>query len=685
MATRAAWESGSEDARVAERLIELFRAGDQPLQAIAVGEEAYLRLRDARWLLLAMDTAVVAKQPQALRRLLEVARRDRSRFDGLEMYWLITAYAATEDGDRVAARQAFERALSINPASVSTRTQVLWFEINGNEKQSLEHHLLQWQRDAESKPAFWMPYAVGLVKIGRPDDALVWYQRQALAKPDDIQWRLSFAFVLAEAGRLSVAQGLRRDIYQRLVGKPGIVETLAPADRRSLLLAQASMARDFAGTASATRVLQDLLARGHRDIDVYSQLVADALAQQDFESAHSWLGRAQADGLVLPAYLVLGIASGRNDRPMLEALLRERSHELIVTDRVTALRRAGRPSDALALIDSSLPPASADTARQLRQLQREIRREQSRSAEVRGESRNIGELDMRQLEIKASQPASWGRATVRLASSALRSDPASTALVVDQNETDLSLAADLSPGGDPLRLVLGTNLRSHDSLAYGGAVWSRGLGGSVRLRVEAQVNALSEESSAMRALGRKDKLSFGISGQPAASTYARLEVAAQRFQTRQGDALGHGWRLEGELGAVLRQGTPSWHVRLSGSTDRNQLRNSLPPYLLGTSLSPFSTVESLISRRFSTLGVGSTLRIGAVDATEREPHGFVDVWLGRQWPANELAYSLRLGGSVPVQAAGTVQVEAHHINVQSGVTGSGKSSQGIAVGYRHAF
>jgi hypothetical protein len=124
---------------------------------------------------------------------------------------------------------------------------------------------------------------------------------------------------------------------------------------------------------------------------------------------------------------------------------------------------------------------------------------------------------------------------------------------------------------------------------------------------------------------------------------------------------------------------------LSGSTDRNQLEGSLPSYLVGTSLSPFSTVESLLSRRFSTLGVGSTLRVGQADGADRAPHGFVDVWVGRQWPANELAYSLRVGAGVPVRATGSVQLEAHHINVQNGVTGSGKSSQGISLGYRHGF
>jgi tetratricopeptide (TPR) repeat protein len=670
---------------VAERLIERFRAGGQPLLAVDVAEQAYERLGAARWLLLAMDTAVQAKQPQALRRLLAVARRDQARFDDSVMYWLITAYAANEDLDRVAARQAYDRALAIEPASVSTRTQVLWFEIGGDDKVNLGRLLDAWQRDADTEPAFWMPYAVGLVKVGRSDESVAWYERQVQAAPGDIQWQLSYAYVLAQAGRPALAQGLRRGIYQRLRDNPGYLNTLTQSDKRVLMLAQASMAREVDGPDAALRVLRDMHAGGYRDAAVYSQLVAAALDLRDFDGAQHWLAMAQGEGHALPAYQVLGIAGGRNDRAALQSLLRERSQELSVTDHVVALRLAGRPSDALGLIDSHLVQAPAAVVLQLRQLRSAIEREQARFVDVRFENRNIGELDIRQRAITASQPTQWGRSTVRLASHALRSEPSSTNIAIAGDETDLSLVADLNAAGDPLRLILGTNLRSHASFAYGGAVWSHGLGGGARVRLEALVNALTEESAAMRALGRKHRLSVGLSVQPSPSTYARLEMAAQRFQTREGDALGRGFRLEGEWGAVLRQGSPIWQVRLSGSTDRNQLEGSLPSSLVGTSLSPFSTVESLLSRRFSTLGVGSTLRVGQADGADRAPHGFVDVWAGRQWPANELAYSLRVGAGVPVRATGSVKLEAHYINVQNGVTGSGKSSQGISLGYRHGF
>jgi tetratricopeptide (TPR) repeat protein len=682
---RVAWEGGSTDVLVVERLIELLKANRQPGQAIEVGEQAYQRLGDARWLVLAMDTALGASRPQDFRRLIGIAKRDEGKFAGLEYYWRLNAYMASENRDRPAARAAYDRALALNPSSVATRAQILWFEIDGNEIDNLGQHLQQWKSDAESDPVFWTPYAVGLVKVNRPDESIPWYERQVGAKPDDVLWQLSYAFVLSEAGRPAEAQGLRRDILRRLKDNPGVIDKLSTADRRSLMLAQASMARDFEGPAAADRVLQDMLARGYRDADVYSQLVASSLAAQDIDGAHRWLMMAEAEGHTLPAYQVLGVAFGRNDRAMVAKLLQERSDELTVTDRVAALRRDRRLEEALALVDSSLPQASEETGGQLRQLRYEIVKEQAHRVEVRYERRNIGELDVARTEVAGSQPMPWGRTTVRLARNSLRSDIDSSNLTFSRDEHDLSVMAELMASGDPLRVILGTNQRSDVSFAYGSAEWTHNLGNGVMTRVEAVVNGLTEESAGIRAVGKKDKLSFGLSGNPSLTTNARLEFASQRFETRNGDALGRGFHVEGELGALVLPASPIWHVRLSGSADRNRLAESLPPDLVGTVLSPFSTVESLIPRRFSTLGVGSTLRIGQVDGPARSANGYVDVWIGRQWPSKELAYSLRMASVLPVQSAGEFTVEVSYSNVQNVITGAGKSYRGIALRYRHEF
>jgi hypothetical protein len=66
-------------------------------------------------------------------------------------------------------------------------------------------------------------------------------------------------------------------------------------------------------------------------------------------------------------------------------------------------------------------------------------------------------------------------------------------------------------------------------------------------------------------------------------------------------------------------------------------------------------------------------------------NGFIDVWVGRQWPSRELAYSLRMAAALPVLSAGEFKLEVSYSNVQNGITGAGKSYRGIALRYRHDF
>jgi hypothetical protein len=57
--------------------------------------------------------------------------------------------------------------------------------------------------------------------------------------------------------------------------------------------------------------------------------------------------------------------------------------------------------------------------------------------------------------------------------------------------------------------------------------------------------------------------------------------------------------------------------------------------------------------------------------------------VGKQWPANERAYSLRAALSVPVLSAGQFRAEAFYTNVQGGV--SSQANRGVSVWYRHEF
>ena len=173
-------------------------------------------------------------------------------------------------------------------------------------------------------------------------------------------------------------------------------------------------------------------------------------------------------------------------------------------------------------------------------------------------------------------------------------------------------------------------------LTYGRFEWTHALTQRLNTRLDVVLNGLTEETSALRAIGSKDKVSLGLSGNLTELTYARVEMARQNFNTRKGDALGHGYRAEGEVGTTVLKSLPAWQMRVSGSSERNRLVDRLPAYLAGPVLSASQTVEGVLSPRFSTLGVGATLRFGQTRG-QRTPRLWPGRWLGGQAMAGQRA------------------------------------------------
>jgi polysaccharide biosynthesis protein PelB len=350
---------------------------------------------------------------------------------------------------------------------------------------------------------------------------------------------------------------------------------------------------------------------------------------------------------------------------------------------VTALRRLGRNTLALSLTEKSLLEEEDNTTDLLRQHRDQLTLLLSRRVEAGYERRSLSGLRIERSEVAASLPLDKGRATLRVAHNELRSDSSSLVLSGLENENDISLLSELSVGDDPMRFTIGRNQRADKALTYGRFEWTHPLTLRLSARLDVSLNGLAEETFALRVIGSKDKVAVGLGGKLTDLTYARVELADQHFSTRNGEALGRGYWVEGEIGTTLSKGSPTWQVRVSGSSEKNQLVDRLPVNLLGSVLSPSQTVESVLSRRFSTLGLGTTLRFGQSEAVERRLHGQIDGWVGRQWPANDIAYSLRASLFFPVSKAGQIRMETIYTNVQGGQ--STQANRGIGILYRHAF
>lgn len=679
-AYQAAWKGNTDQVHVAERLIEADNAHGEYEDAIAVAREAYRRFDEPRWLLLAMDSASRAQRWNDLRALLASAKDKPGQFEQLEMYWLLAGRLAQHDGKTAAARTAYHRALALNPASVSDRVNLLWFEIDDGDPVQLSGLIQKWESEASTDPAYWAPYAAGLKRLHRSKESLPWFERQLRAKPDEPAWTLEYAEALSQAGRGDDAVALRRAAYEQLRPQFQKAQQLGTPLAPPLMLSYAGLVREFEGDAAAQGLLIDIIQQGNSSGPMRELLVDSLLAQKKYDSARSWLRRTRFDQGALPARQYLALAQVDNDRAQIAAILDSPSSHLSAVERVSGLQQLGRNTEALQLAEAAARDSETADNPWLAEMTTQLRWKQSKRGGIVAEKRQIGNLDLRMLELNAGMPVGDARATVKAARMTLGGS--SAAFLRDRSEEDLSAAAEWQLADGDAGITVGTNHRRQDSLFYGRAEWTGQLGPAARLRLGGSANMLSEESGLMRAIGKKSKLDSSVTIDLGDSRYAQLGIAGQRYATRDGERLGSGYRLEGGVGTSFRRKDLIWQVRLSASWEHNRLADSLPASLRGV-VPPSTLVSEIVPQKFAWAGVGSTLFFGDQDSVPGHWHGLVDGILGEQWPDRRLGYSVRAMLAVPLAARNELRFEAFHSNVRSNVTAA--SNNGIRFSYQHQF
>lgn len=681
-AYRAAWDAQAGEAQLAERLIALYNGTGGHAAAVEVAREADRRFDEPRWLILAMDAAVQGQRWEDLRVGLATAAARPAHFETSDRYWLLAALLASHDGRKAEARQAYRRALLLKPASTEARIGWMWLEIDGGEQPILRKMVADWSGDAAADADYWGPFAAAMMRLGRPADALPWFERQLQVRPGDAAWSLEYAEALARAGRENEAVGVRRLAYLQL--KPRIErDAPLPAVPASLMLSYANLVREFEGDTPAQAILIRLIQLGRDPSTAQARLVDSLLAQKKYDQARAWLQRADAEQRTMPAWQYLSVAQASNDRRQIAALLKERAADLSVPDQVAALRKLGRNGEALALAEANgHDPALAGNT-DLVDAIGQLRWQQSRRGTVLLESQQLGHLDLRKWELGASTPLTLGRTGIRLARTRLEADDSALrARPFNEEELSVSLARPLGDG--EVSMTVGANRHPDDTLLQGELAWTRPLTDSVGVRLDAAVNKISEESALMRLLGKKHRLGAGLTLDAGRGRYSRFEIAAQRYDARGGGRFGSGYRIEGELGATVRAQSPQIRLRVSGSHERNDLEEGVIRLPDGVFVPEgWALAGNVVPERFTWAGVGATALFGVQDPAAGQAHGAIDAVVGRQWPDQRSAYGIRARLVLPLGSRSELQFDAVHSNVQRTV--AAPAIRRLQFSYVHRF
>lgn len=151
----------------------------------------------------------------------------------------------------------WRRALVLAPDNAELRAGLIWAWIATRDTPALQHALRRWRAAAESDPTLWGPFAAAQMALGRPADALHWFQKSGFLK-DDYLWLMSYAECLEANAQPDLAWRIRRRVWVGL-RRPGVLDNADPENLIELRDRLAANAQLFLNGDGGQRVIQALV------------------------------------------------------------------------------------------------------------------------------------------------------------------------------------------------------------------------------------------------------------------------------------------------------------------------------------------------------------------------------------------------------------------------------------------
>lgn len=234
-----------------------------------------------------------------------------------------------------------------------------------------------------------------------------------------------------------------------------------------------------------------------------------------------------------------------------------------------------------------------------------------------------------------------------------------------------------------IELGAGGNLRAEASLAYGSLAGSYQVAPGLYLALGAGLNQVVDDTSGVRLLGARDRVSLGVSFDLTQREFANGVFDWHRYQGRGRAPISDGYVAYLEAGHRLRLADPGWNVRLAAYFEQNRLVPELPAGLAAQLADPATPVSDLVVPEFAMVGAATSLRRGLpgeVPVGDRRLRWFADAWLGYLWPRNEFGFDLQLGLGLSARGAGELAAAGFVSNSRQGGGAEG-FSWGVGLKY----
>jgi hypothetical protein len=680
---------GKPQAYQAERAIRIRLDAGRDDEALALAARLYPRFPVDNIVYAWLDGIAQQKSPVGLRALLAALTPEhRQRLEQSAQFLERRAGLYTRLGDMALARADYTRALAQQPDNAPLRVAYWWLLIDQQDVPTLRAELSARGSAARSNLAYAEVLAAGWQMLDEPRMALALMQPMARERSRDFLWLMNYADVLERTGREAPALRVRRHAW--LLAQRAAVQARDRDAARQALLAQMRLAAGFAGgeqKALLWRQLGQLLAASSdpaapdASLKRQTQELVGAwlLGEGRFDTAQRWLWEQQARRMTVPAYQQMAVAVGQEDPQELARLLdaaepprsQQGAGRIDPQDRLTALRLLQRREEAAsqgALQAMRRAEGPNDEAQEL--LQQDLLAAASR-ASVQLRSRRAGVISRTEARVDASVVMlPQLRLTVELNLARDRSRDALQIAATPANDRELRVGVDTrTPWGD-----LKAQWLVRDALAAINGVYlqfTRRLSSRSVLQLEAAHNERSDESSAMSVAGARDRVAANLSLRYGDRLEGQMSLAASRFRTQSGAALGRSADAALTGNWYWRRDYPDvrLQVQLRRSVVRADGQPDAPTALLvqggavpgvGLFLGPSSSALS------ASLGVGLAQTDPSVYSRAWRPWGEVGFESRRTAAGQQTQGLLRLGAKGSV--AGRDQMSIH-LDVRPGTGG----------------
>ena len=552
--------------------------------------------------------------------------------------------------DLLLARQDYQLSLALRPDHAPTRSAYWWLLLDLQDGRALRREVTQVDRSVLKNPAYADVLSATWQLLDEPRRALALLQPQARTRGQDFLWLLTYADVLDRSGYAPAALRTRRYAWL-LLGRQTSHNAAKPLDSeraRLALLSQLRLASDFAGGEDKSRLWRALGRLAADTTDPIQKRQADELvaawllSEGRFDTAQRWLWQQQAARVVTPAYQAMAVALAQNDRQAMVRLLEEAefttTRMLSPQDRITALRQLNRRDEAATLgMESALRSPEGPTDDLQQALQDDLLATTSR-ASVQTITRQAGVLAWREtLASAAVSIAPHTKLTAEFSSGAYRSRNTSVLAATPAQDREAKLGFEAAtPWGaftaqalvrSALTTVNGLRLQLNQQPTERSA-----------LQLTLARRERSDESSAMSAVGMRDRVAASLSLRAGDRLDGQLSLGTSKFHTQTGAALGSSLDTALNGNWTLRRDYPD--VRLQTQWRRSLVRADGQPDAATALLQPGGGTPGVSV----FLGPSSTAfsASAGVGLAQSDPNVYSRAW--RPWGEIGLETRLASGG-----------------------------------------